>query len=223
MILRTWRLDYQQSISIDHKHYIYFNHYANLCGKRSRFPISSHDFLNLNDIILNWENYGDIGNLPIGEHVWLSRRWLVKRLYHSETRNFFSFSKDSWLKYKKDIHYAVLHFLRDGRQLQNREHDANNKTSKRNQSQKSTRCLSQIQIPPWSSGDGLNSTKKRTKHSSLSKWNDSTLRCHFKFRCAVDEMRARKQAATDIESGEIANNANDNNTGLEDIEYCSID
>ena len=223
MILRTWRLDYRQSVSIDHKRNVYFNHYGNLTGKRSRFPISTQEFLNLNDIILNWENYGDIGNLPIGKHIWLSRRWLVKKLHHSESGDFFAFSKDSWLKYKTNVHYAVLHFVRDGRQLQSREHDADNETSKRNQSRRSTQRLSQIQIPSRSSTDGTNSTKKWAKHSSFSKRYDSTPRCHFKFRCAVDEMRARKQAATDNELGEDADIPNDDNTGLEDIEYCTID
>ena len=220
MILKTWRLDYQQSVSVDDRYRIYFNHYGYLSGKRSTFPISMETFLNLNDIILNWEKYGDIGNLPIGRHVWLSRRWLVKRLHHSQTRKFFAFSKDSWLKYKRNIHYAVFHFLRDGRQPQNCEHDADNKISRLSRSRTSTQQLPPIQIPTRSSTDGATSTKQRKKHSSLSKWHDTTPRCHFKFRSAVDEIRARKEADADIESGE---EADDDNSELENIEYCSID
>ena len=220
MILKTWRLDYQQSVSVDDRQRIHFNHYANLTGRRIALTISMEDFLNLNDIILNWEKYGDVGNLPISRHVWLSRRWLVKRLHHSEMRKYFAFSKDSWLKYKRTIHYAVLHFLRDGCQSPNREHNADNKTSRRNRSRRSTQQLPPIQIPTRSSTDGANSTKQRTKHTSLSKRHDSTPRCHFNFRSAVDEMRARKEADTDIESGEVEN---DDNSELGNVEYCSID
>ena len=222
MILKTWRLDYQQSVSVDHKQRIYFNHYGYLSGRRSTLIILMEDFLNLNDIILNWETYRGVGNLPISTHVWLSRRWLAKRLYHSQTGNFFAFSKDSWLKYKSSIHYAVLHFLRDGRQLQNREHNANNETTKPNQSRRSAQFLPPIQIPTRSSTNGVNSTKQRTKHSSFSKRHNTTPRCHFKFRCAVDEMRARKELATDIESGEDTSN-DDINSELGNVEHCSID
>lgn len=217
MILKTWRLDYQQTVSVDHKRRIYFNHYNFLTARRSALIISMEDFLNLNDIILNWEQYGRVGNLPISDQVWLSRRWLVKRLYHSQTGTYIAFSKDSWLKYKNSVHYLVLHFLRDGRQLQDREHHANNKTAKLHQSRRSAQLPSTIQIPTRSSTDAVNSTKQRAKHSSLSKRHHTTPRCHFKFRCAVDEMRARRDSAADIESGE------DINSELGDIEHCSID
>lgn len=218
MITRTWRLDHYQSISVDNKDLIHFNHYSHIGGRRHTFTISIKQFLNLHDIILNWRSYGDIDNLPIGNRVWLSRRWMVKRLYHSQTRSSFAFTRESWLKYKKKIHYAVHHFLRDGRQLQNREYHAINETRKLNQSRRSPQRLSQVQIPTRSSTDGNHTAKQRSKCSSLSKWNDSTPRCNFEFRRAVDEVRAGKDSATIVESGEDSDNSE-----LEDVEYCSVD
>ena len=86
MILNTWRLDNQQSVSVDHQYQVYFNHYGYRSGRRKSLIISKENFLNFNDVILNWKQYGDIGNLPIGSHVWLSRRWMVKRLYTTQRR-----------------------------------------------------------------------------------------------------------------------------------------
>ena len=218
MILNTWRLDNQQSVSIDHQYQVYFDHYGYRSGRRKSLIISKENFLNFNDVILNWKQYGDIGNLPIGSHVWLSRRWMVKRLYHSETRNFFAFSKESWMKYKESIHFLVLHFLRYGCQLQHRKRHANNETTNRNRSRRSAQYLPPIKIPTRPSTNGPNSTEQQTKHSSLSKRYDSTPRCNFKFRRTVNQMRDRGEAASDITSGELANIPE-----LEDIEYCSID
>ena len=218
MILNTWRLDYQQSVSVDHHYQVYFNHFANMSGRRRSLIISKENFLNFNDIILNWENYGDTGNLPIGSHIWLSRRWMVKRLYHSESRNYFAFSRESWMKYKESIHFLVLHFLRNGHQLQSCKRHANDEITNRSRSRRSAQYLSPIQVPTRSPTNGTNSTKQQTKHSSVSERYDPTPRCNFKFRRAVNEMRNISEAASDPTNGELTNISE-----LEDIEYCSVD
>ena len=133
-IMKVWSLNYLQSVRADNSRdncAIQFihndrrrrtNYYNNVVMEEDEqlssppttttsLSLTRNQFYNLNDIILNWEEYERIVNIPIGKHVWLYNKRQMKHLYNSYTRKYFTFFYQSWLEYKATVHYLVFHFL----------------------------------------------------------------------------------------------------------------
>ena len=88
---KIWDLDYLQSVSVNCAGSVQFKHTNWYNGMQVSFLLSREQFDNFSDVILNWDNYKQIKNIPISKHVWLYNQYKVKQLYNSHTRVYFTF------------------------------------------------------------------------------------------------------------------------------------
>lgn len=217
--MKTWDLEFLQSVRVDeYQQQAYFQHHSLIDKTWKGISLSYEEFCNLNDIILNWENYKNIEVIPIGQSLWLYNKQYMKHLYNRDTKMYFTFFYQSWLHYTQTIHYLVWQFIRKQNEyrLQHRECNAKRPNSLCYRSRKSTQRHSHIQVPTRTTTNGSDSFKQRKKYSTISKRKDTTTGCDFQFRRTANEVRAANKV--DEHSGSDADVSE-----MDNIEPCSID
>ena len=229
MEVKEWWLCFTQSISVDNEANISFNQYRDKHNRKKGQRVSDKgitlsfwQFMDLNDIILNWEWYNGITNMPIGRNVWFNRkRHTMMQIYNNFTRRRFTFQRVSWTTYKERLHYVVSHFLNNGLHLQHRKRYARESTSQECQPRRSAYLYSTINVPQRSTAYGGNKINEWKKYSNFPKRKDTTTGCNFQFRRAADEVRASTETGAD--SGEDADiESTSDNFGMESDESCSV-
>ena len=235
-LIKFWDLNYFQSVCADKRgvadavHFIHDKRRANMnyAVKRveegrqlapltiaASLTLTGSQFFNLNDIILNWSDYERIENIPIGKHVWLYNKRQMKHLYNSYTRKYFTFFYQSWLQYKRTVHYLALHFLRrqspaltychygkskhrrgrkirhadSANRLQDHKYLENLPAVAYNRSRNVTQIHTGREILPCTSKNACSTFNKRAKYSTIPERENTSSGRNFGFRRAANEIR----------------------------------
>lgn len=194
----NWYLKYGQSVSADMERNVYFCYPYTIV-------LSYRQFLNLNDVIKDMDTFQFLKYYPLGDHLWLQYLEKGIQLYNHRRNVYFTFHKESWKKYKREIHYRILSFLRHGApSLHDCQHAPTHETLFRNQSRNLTSTTPQQHVLSRKTSNVGGENEQQAKRSNLSEWNGSNSRRPFSFVGAVHALGTTKQATRDLEEGEVS-------------------
>ena len=228
MAVKYWCLDNLQSVSIDNKFNVSFNHHSFITGVRYGITLTENEFYCLHDVILNWEDYKYIGNIPIGKRIWLNNKHDAKQIYNSCTHNYFQFFLESWKIYIKDVHYLIFHCVKKsygngGLHLPHNKRYAHDLHGQSYRSRRHKQPFSSShKIAKRATAHVGNASNKWPECTNFPKRKDTTAGRNFSFRRPANEERASNETSMDYEA-DTEDTTGDKNSELGSIESCSID
>ena len=178
-----------QSVEVDSQCNIGFHHLSS--GNVDYFfPLTCEQFLNLNDILKVFPSCTDLLWFPLGNRVWLYKKDSDVQLVNNRTNRFFRFHHQSWQKYIKKSHRAIISFLRrrDVR-VQRYQPHARNEDRPRNQSRKVSSTLQKRQQIISRSTTNADDEDKRASSPNVSKGQGSNSRTDRARRGGDDKKR----------------------------------
>ena len=193
-----WYLRYGQCVFTDIEGNVTFR------SSHSQITLSERQFLNLNDVIKDWDMFRYLKYYPLGDYLWLQYHVTGIQFYCHRRKIFFTFYEDSWKKYKRELHHCILSFLRHGvPSLHDRQHAPSHETLFKDQSRGVASTTSRQQVLSRSTSNVGASNEQQAKHSNLSERNSPNSGRPFSFIGAVHALGTTTQATPDMEEGEV--------------------
>lgn len=200
--MKTWKLNSQQHIATDQYRNVYFKH--DYDGDMKGITLSWRQFLNLNDIILDLKTFHRMKFYPLGNRVWLQYYKNRIQIYHCYLTNYFTFHELSWKKYIRETHRQIRSFLRhEWTTLYRRKHASSHETLFQDRSRYITTSTSKQQILSGSPSNADREDEQRKESTNLPKRDCANSRRPFSFIGAVHALGIAKDAARDMEEGEV--------------------
>ena len=196
--MKSWWLDNQQRVYVDHHRNVHFQHYYN----KLSIALTWRQFLNLNDIIMDLETFQNMKYYPLGKNLWLQCDRYCIQLYHCKRHRYFSFHDRSWSKYIKETHRSILSFLRH-EALHRGEHAASDAYRFQSKSRDTSSLDIQQQTLSRTTSHARGKNEQWKKCADLSEWNNSNPGRSFSVGSSVDAMRTTTDIVSDLEEEEV--------------------